>query len=281
MRYRLYLLAAALLWSTSGAAIKNCSLNGVQIAFARSLVAGLVLFLAFKEARIRPTLRIFLVGLAYAATVVLFVIATKATTSANAIFLQDTAPLWVLLWSPLILKERASKSELLAVPVFLGGLALFFLDQLTPSQVTGNLIALASGVAFSLCIVGLRLVKSEGAAATAWGNLIAAAVTLPFIFKGPSPTSLDFGLVLFLGIFQLGIPYALFAKGVTHVPAVEASLLILLEPVLNPVWTFFAAGERPGKFAIMGGAVILAATLWKTFTPSKANEVVDNERPTN
>lgn len=269
MRYRIYLLLAAVLWSTSGAAIKNCNLNGVQIAFGRSLVAALVLFLAFREARARPNKKIVLVGLAYAATVVLFVIATKATTAANAIFLQDTAPLWVLLWSPLLLKEKATRGELFAVPVFLVGLSMFFLDQLSAGQVVGNLIALASGVAFSLCIVGLRMVKGEGAAATAWGNVIAAVVTLPFIWSGPAPTSLDLGLVLFLGVVQLGIPYALFARGVTHVPAVEASLLILLEPVLNPVWTFLAAGERPGKWAIVGGAIILLATLWRTLTPAK------------
>lgn len=268
MKHRLYLLAAALLWSTAGAAIKNSSLNSLQIAFARSFVAAIVLFLILKEARRVPTKKVLLVALAYALTVVLFVIATKATTAANAIFLQDTAPLWVLLWSPWLLKEKPSRGELFAVPIFLLGLGLFFLDQLTPGQIFGNVVALASGVCFSLCIVGMRFLKTEGIVATAYGNLIAALIALPFIWSGPAPTPVDYGIILFLGVFQLAAAYTLFSKGVTHVPAVEASLLILLEPVLNPVWTFLTTGERPGKFAILGGLVILLATLWRTFLPS-------------
>jgi len=268
IRSRLLLLAAAVLWSTAGAAIKICQLSSWQIAGGRSLVAGLFLLLAVREARVRPTGRVLLVAIAYAFTVVLFVTATKLTTAANAIFIQDTAPLWVLLLSPWLLSETPSRGELLAIPVYAVGLSLFFLDDLSAGQLTGNLIALASGVAFALSILGLRLLRGDGPAALVWGNVLGAVVTLPMWSAGPAPRALDLALVLFLGVFQLGLAYLCFSRGLEKVPAVEASLLVLLEPVLNPVWTFLVAGERPGRWAIAGGAVVLAATAWRTLAPA-------------
>ncbi len=267
LRSRLLLLAAAVLWSTAGAAIKSCGLDGWQIAGGRSLVAALFLVAVVREARVLPTLRVLAVSVAYAFTVVLFVLATKLTTAANAIFIQDTAPLWVLLLSPWLLGERPTRGELLAIPVYGAGLGLFFLDELTAGQVTGNVVALASGVAFAISIVGLRLLRHEGPAALAWGNAIAAAVALPLWPHGPPATPPDLALVAYLGVFQLGLAYLAFSHGVTGTPAIEASLLILLEPVLNPVWTFLFAGERPGSWALAGGAVVLGATAWRTLVP--------------
>ncbi|HYO72392.1 MAG TPA: DMT family transporter [Archangium sp.] len=271
LRSRLCLLAAAVLWSTAGAAVKLCSLSAWQIASARSLIAALVLALAFPTGRTFPSRRGLATAVAYAVTVVSFIIANKLTTSANAIFLQDTAPLYVLLLSPLLLRERPSRSELAAVPVFLLGLSLFFLDQLAPGQFWGNVIALGSGVAFAMCILGLRAVGEEGSSVLVWGNLIAGFSVLAPSLGGPSPTALDAGLLVFLGVFQLGMAYALFHRGLRETPAVEASLLILLEPVLNPVWTFLLAGERPGPWALVGGAIILLATAWRTLLGSNAS----------
>jgi drug/metabolite transporter (DMT)-like permease len=264
---RLLILAAAVLWSTAGAAIKRCALDGWQIAGGRSLVAGLFLLVAVREARRLPNVRILLVSVAYACTVVLFVVATKLTTAANAIFIQDAAPLYVLVLSPLLLREVPTRGELLAVPVFGLGLALFFLDDLSGGQVTGNLVALGSGVAFAFSIIGLRLLREEAPAALVYGNLIAAVAALPVGLGGPTPTPVDLALVLYLGIFQLGLAYLCFSRGLLHTPAVEASLLMLLEPVLNPIWTFLAAGERPGPWALAGGAVVLSATAWRTLAP--------------
>jgi len=268
LKSRLYILAAALLWSSAGAAIKRCALDGWQIAGGRSAVAGLFFLLAVPAARRRPTRALLATAAAYALTVVLFVNATKLTTAANAIFIQSTAPLWVLLLSPWLLRERPTRAELLAVPVFGGGMALFFLDELSAGQAFGNAVALASGVAFGFCIVGLRRLREEGPAALAWGNLLAAAMSAPFAFSGPFPTPLDAGLVLFLGVFQLGLSYLAFSRGLLGTPALEASLLALLEPVLNPVWTYLVAGERPGPWALAGGAVVLAATAWRTVAPT-------------
>jgi drug/metabolite transporter, DME family len=268
VRHRLLLLAAAVLWSTAGAAIKSCGLNAWQISGGRALTAGLFLLAAVPAARRLPTRKVLLVGAAYAATTVLFVAATKLTTAANAIFIQDTAPLWVLLLSPVVLHERVTRGELFSIPVFALGLGLFFLDQLSPGQMAGNLMALASGVAFAASIVGLRALKEGGPAALVWGNLLAAAVALPMWPLGPAAGLTDLGLVLFLGVVQLGLAYLCFTLGVRGTKAVEASLLILLEPVLNPIWTFLVTGERPGAWALVGGAVILAATVWRTVQPA-------------
>ncbi|WP_375768235.1 DMT family transporter [Archangium gephyra] len=268
LRSRLYLLAAAVLWSTAGAAVKLSSLSAWQIASGRSLVAALVLALAIPAGRRLPSRRGLMAAVAYAATVVSFILANKLTTSANAIFLQDTAPLYVLLLSPLLLRERPSRGEMAAVPVFLLGLSLFFLDQLAPGQLWGNVVALGSGLAFALCILGLRAVGEEGSSVLVWGNVIAGLGVLLPALGGPAPTPLDIGMILFLGVFQLGLAYALFQRGLRETPAVEASLLILLEPVLNPVWTFLFAGERPGPWALVGGTIILLATAWRTLLGS-------------
>lgn len=269
-RSRLLLLAAAALWSTAGAAMKLCGLSGLQIAGGRSLVAGLFLLAALPEARRRPTARMALATVGYAATVVLFAVANKLTTAANAIFIQDSAPLWVLALSPLLLSERAGRGELLSIPVYALGLALFFLDELSPGQLTGNLLALAAGLAFALCIIGLRRAREDGPAALVLGNLLAAAAVLPLWSTGPVPRPLDLALLAYLGVFQLGLAYLCFARGIAHVPALEASLLVLLEPVLNPIWTFWIVGERPGPWALVGGAVVLAATAWRTAAPALA-----------
>ncbi|HEY6097879.1 MAG TPA: DMT family transporter, partial [Anaeromyxobacter sp.] len=267
LKSRFLILAAALLWSTAGAAIKSMGLDGWQIAGGRSLVAGLFLLATVREGRAWPTLPVLGVSVAYAFTTVLFVLATKLTTAANAIFIQDTAPLWVLLLSPFLLGERPTRGELLAVPIYGAGLGLFFLDELTSGQVLGNVVAALSGVAFAFCIVGLRRLRHDGPAALFWGNVLAAAATLPLWTRGPAATSLDLALVAYLGVFQLGLSYLAFTRGIRGTPAIEASLLVLLEPVLNPIWTFLFAGERPGPWALAGGAVVLGATAWRTVAP--------------
>jgi len=285
------ILAAAVLWSTAGAVMKSCELSGWQIAGGRSLIAGL-LFLPFLPRR-RPDLSILLTSFAYAATVVLFALANKLTTAANAIFLQNTAPLWVLPLSHWLLRERPERSALWSAPVFAFGLGLFFLDDLSPGQRLGNFLALGSGATFACCIVGLRknhlaehhlaehhlaehhLAPREAAegprdaslTALVFGNFIAALATMPFLAEGPSPHAMDLLILVYLGVFQLGLAYLCFARGVAQTSAFEASLLALLEPVLNPIWTFLVVGETPGPWALLGGSVILLATLWRAITP--------------
>jgi drug/metabolite transporter (DMT)-like permease len=267
VRSRLLLLAAAFLWSTAGAAMKLCQLSGWQIAGGRSLVAGVFLFAAVRSARQWPTWPVLATSAAYAATVIGFAVANKLTTAANAIFIQSTAPLWVVLLSPRVLGEHPSRAELWSVPVYAVGLACFFLDELSPGQMLGNWIALGAGLAFATCTIGLRKLRAGGASALVYGNGLAALLTAPLWLAGPAPGSADLLALGYLGVFQLGLAYLCFARGVAHTPALEASLLVLLEPVLNPIWTFIVAGERPGPWAIGGGAIVLGATLWRTLSP--------------
>ncbi|HYD40665.1 MAG TPA: EamA family transporter [Anaeromyxobacter sp.] len=274
---RLLLLAAAALWSTAGAAMKLCGLQGLQIAGGRSLVAGVFLLAVLPGARRWPSRRMILGVAGYAATVVLFATANKLTTAANAIFIQSSAPLWVLVLSPAVLRERADRSELLAIPVYALGLSLFFLDDLrTPGQLQGNLVALAAGLTFGLCIMGLRRAQEDAEAALVWGNLLAAAAVLPLWGQGPAPAGADLLLLAYLGVFQLGLAYLCFARGIARVPALEASLLVLLEPILNPIWTFAFTGERPGPWALAGAGVVLAATVWRTAAPALARRAASS-----
>jgi drug/metabolite transporter (DMT)-like permease len=268
VRSRLLILAAAALWSTAGAAIKLTALNAWQIAGGRSLVAALAVAAMVPASRVRPRPGVLAVALTNAVTVILFVVATKLTTAANAIFLQETAPLWVLLLAPLLLGERPSRGELLSIPVYAAGLALFFVDDLTAGQLTGKLCALGSGLAFGVTIVGLRHLREEGPGALLWGSVIAAVVTLPLWGSGPAATPADLALLLFLGVFQLALAYVCFARGLAGVTAVEASLLMLLEPVLSPIWAYLVVGERPGPWALGGGAIVLGAAAWRTVAPA-------------
>lgn len=272
---RLLIIIAAVLWSTAGAAMKLCQLSGPQIACGRSLVAGAFIWLAVPEARRAPTRRTIAVACAYAATVVLFSLSNKLTTAANAIFIQSTAPLWVLVLSPALLGERPARAQVLAVPVYGVGLALFFLDDLSPGQLAGNLLALCAGLSFGLNTIGLRRFHADGAGALVWGNLLAVLLTAPFVTSGPLPQPSDLALLLYLGVFQLGLAYVCFARAVRHLEALEASLLVLLEPVLNPIWTFIFAGERPGPWALAGGGIVVLATLWRTLAPRLSRSSTD------
>ncbi|WP_437745070.1 DMT family transporter [Sorangium sp. So ce1504] len=271
LRSRLMILAAAVLWSTGGAAIKLISLDGWQVASARAFIAALALGLAMPSARRLPSWRTLGVAAIYAAVMVLFVQATKLTTAANAIFLQSTSPVYVLLLSPWLLGERPSRGERVAAPIFILGLALFFLDQLSAGQLLGNALALLSGLAFALCIMRFRAAPDDNPAVLVWGNVLAWLGALPMALGGAArPGLVDLGLLVFLGAVQIGVATALFSRGMRHTPAVEASLLVLLEPVLNPVWALLLVGERPGIWSTVGGAVLLGATAWRVLMAARA-----------
>ncbi len=271
---RLEVVGAAVLFSTGGAAIKACQLGGWQVASFRSGIAVLAVLLMVPAARRRWSPAIWAVGLAYAGTMVLYVLANKLTTAANTIFLQDTAPLYILLLGPLLLGERARRSDAVLMAVMAAGMALFFVgvpepQTTAPAPLRGNLLALAAGICWALTIMGLRRLGREGeehgvaAAAVACGNLIAFGVTLPLALPAGPARPVDWALVAFLGVVQIGLAYVLLTRGVRGVPALETSLLLLVEPVLNPIWAWIVHGENPGLWSVLGGAVILGATAWR------------------
>ena len=287
-RARAAVLGAAVLFSTGGAAIKACALSGWQVASFRSGVAAIALAALIPGARParRPfgwPARTWLVGVAYAATLILFVLANKSTTAANAIFLQSTAPLYLLVLAPWLLGERASRRDLVLMLAIAGGLALFFVGsppaQITaPAPLTGNLLGGIAGITWALTLLGLRGLSREPAGslpAVVVGNLIAFAVALPMALgPGHAPIApLDAAVVFYLGVVQIGLAYLLLARGFREVPAFEGSLLILLEPTLSPLWAFIVHGERVETLALAGGALILAATTLKTWLDARRGGV--------
>jgi len=271
MPARLALALAAILFSTGGAAIKAVALNAWQTAGLRSLIAASILFILLPEARRGWTWRIVPTAAAYAACLMLFVHANKMTTSANAIFLQATAPAWLLLIGPLMLKEPVRRRDLLYSALLAVGMGLFFAgvpvgQQTAPKPFLGNVFAALSGLAWALTIAGIRMQArgqdSTGSLATVvLGNTLTAAAALPMAFP-VAATAADLSIILYLGVFQVGLAYIFLTRGMKHVQAFESSAILLLEPVLNPVWTWIVHGERTGSFALVGAAVIIAATLW-------------------
>lgn len=281
---RLQLVAAALLFSTGGAAIKYTSFDAWQVAGLRSAVAACAVLIAVPAARRGWNLRTLVVSAAYAATMVSFVVANKLTTSANAIFLQSTAPLYIVLASPWLLRERIRGRDWVVLLAIALGLSLFFVGTSepiasAPDPWRGNLVALASGLLWASTVLGLRWLatrttvaygpgKSEVAATVALGNILAAAACLPWALPVSGSTQ-DWITILYLGVFQIGLAYVLLTAGLGRVPALEASLLLLVEPVFNPVWAWLVQGERVTLWALLGGAIIIGATSTKAWLDSR------------
>ena len=268
---RLLIAAAALLWSTGGLAIKLVPLPAMGVVFWRSLVAGLVILAAFRPSRASWRHAAPSTVIVYALMILTFVSATKMTTAANAIFLQYTGPLYVLALAPFVLKEPFRRADAAAVAVALLGMSLFFVGRLDPGALAGNLVAVLSGVFFGLTVLLLRRDASGDAIPSVIaGNLAAAALALPFAWGNLALDLRGVALVLFLGVFQMGISYILFVRGLGTVPAAEASLLGMLEPTFNPLWAFLGLGETPSGWASLGGLIVLAAVGARTLLGGRA-----------
>jgi drug/metabolite transporter (DMT)-like permease len=282
-RARLQLIGAAVLFSTGGAAIKAADFSGWQIASFRSGIAAVALLLLTPAVlngwTLRPAQgrlgRAAIVGIAYAGCLTLFVLANRLTTAANTIFLQSTAPLYLLILAPWLLKEPVRRRDLGFMLVVGLGLMLFFvgLEQpvvSAPDPLQGNLLALASGFFWALAVCGLRwLTAGEGRgsplAAVVLGNLFAFLLALPFALPVGAHSIGDWSLIVYLGIFQIALAYVLVTSAINHIPALEASVILLIEPVLNPIWAWVVQGEVPGAWALLGGAIILGATTAKSW----------------
>ena len=276
-RDRLMVLVAAILFSTGGAAVKACSLSGWQIASFRSAVAVLAILVFVPASRRGWTRHTWLVGITYAGTMISFVLANKLTTAANAIFLQGSAPLYVLLLGPWLLGEKTRLRQLLLMATIAVGMVFFFIgsqpvSSTAPDPIAGNIFGMATGLCYGLCIMGLRWIGRDSddigptTAAVCCGNLIAALVVLPMALPVSSSTPTDWAMVIFLGVVQIGIAYAFLVRGVSRVPALEASLILLAEPVLSPLWAWMFHGEIPTIWAALGGAIILGATVTMALT---------------
>jgi drug/metabolite transporter (DMT)-like permease len=278
LRARAFVLAAAVLFSTAGAAVKACSLSAWQITAFRAAIAAVSVLVLVPTSRGRWTRRTVLTGLAGAATMTLFVGATKRTTAASAIFLQATAPLWVFVLSPLLVGEaRRGRDVPIMIAIGIGMLGLVFGADApvasAPAPALGNVLAAASGLTWALAILGLRASAHDppsGDTALVAGNVFAAAATLPLALPVGGGSTTDWLVIVFLGVVQVACAYAFFVRGLRGVPALEAALLMLIEPVLNPLWAWWLQGERVGATTLVGGTVVLAAIATRSILDAPA-----------
>jgi drug/metabolite transporter (DMT)-like permease len=263
----LLVAGAALLWSTGGIAIKWLEEPPLKIAFYRSATAAVALGALLRPRGWRWT-PAFLAGLAsYAACLTTFVLATKWTSAANAIFLQYCGVVWVLVFAPLVLHEPFRRRDAAAIAVAFGGMLLVFVGRFEARGYAGEIAALFSSVFFAALVLALRRERGTGAeAVVTYGNVLAAAVLFPFVRADLGVPARSAAVLLFLGVVQIAGAYALFVRGLKHVTATEASLVGMLEPIFNPVWVFLFLGERPPGLSILGGAIVLGAVAWRTVT---------------
>lgn len=261
----LAVVLTALLWSSGGLLIKLISLTSMQLSFFRCLIAAIVFAVIFRKKVLKINKLAILNAVFYATVLTLFVIATKTTTAANAIFLQSTAPIYVLIFEPILNKTNWEKINILTIAVCFFGMFLFFTGELSPGHLEGNIIALLAGVAFAAFFLGMRKNGKEyQQSAIFYGNVIVAIICIPFILELETISFTDLWMVSFLGVFQIAAAYAIFTYGIKRILAVEASIISMLEPVLNPVWVFLGYGEVPSTFAIIGGIIIILAITMRT-----------------
>lgn len=271
-----FVLLAVLLWSSGGVLIKFTTLDAFTVNFGRSLLAAMTVAVFTRRKGLKLDGFTLLTAFLYAGTLTCFVYANKTTTAANAIFLQYTAPVYILILSPFVLKEKFRFSDFVTVAVCLGGMSLFFLEEqgstdgLAPNVYLGNFAALLSGVFFGLYFVLLRhprsLANKNSAVSVFYGNLLIVLLMLPFLINNPpQPNAADLTAIFFLGIFQIGIAYVLFTRGIAEgVRSLDASIIGFIEPFLNPIWVFLFLGEKPSRWAIFGGIIIICAVVVHT-----------------
>ncbi|GIU81034.1 MAG: EamA/RhaT family transporter [Acidobacteria bacterium] len=273
-------LLAVLLWSTGGIFIKLTDLNAFAVNAGRSFLAALVVAVFTYKKGLKLEKFTILTSLLYAGTLSCFVYATKTTYAANAIFLQYTAPVYILLLSPFILKEKFKAVDLITVVLCLIGMSLFFFENqpetsTAPNVFLGNLVGLLSGLFFGLYFIFLRHPKSlknpNTAISVFYGNLLVVLMMMPFIVQDlPKPDLKDILAIFFLGVFQIGLAYIFFTEGIARgVRSLDASIIGFVEPLLNPVWVFIFLGEVPSKWALVGGLVIIATVAFHTIAISR------------
>lgn len=265
----LLIVCTAILWSFGGLLIKLVPWDAMTIIGVRSVFAGLVMAVYMRRPRITFSFPVVTGALALSATTVLFVYANKLTTAANAIVLQYTAPIFVLIISIVFLKKRARAIDIAAVIVVFIGMALFFFDQLRADAMLGNVLACLSGITFAGVFVMNKAPGAKPEESVLLGHIINAVIGLPFAISNVTPDPMAWGAIALLGIFQLGVAYVLFTIGIKLTQPISASLICTLEPLLNPLWVFLLQGEAPGLWALIGGVVVIATVVTYNISDTK------------
>lgn len=272
-----YIAFTAFLWSSSGLFIKILTLNAYQISFYRSIIAAVTLliisFAKHKTVKFEFDKLTVLASSFYAGILIFFVVANKLTTSANAIFLQFTAPIYLLFLEPFFLKTKFRRKDLITIIICIIGMALFFMGKLELGNIYGNLIAIAAGICFAMFSLFVKWKKTLGNENTIisiiYGNLLVGIICFPLVFNEIAISSTQLYVLLYMGVVQIGISYFIFNIGIKYVSATESMIIGMLEAIFNPIWVFFGVGEVPAPTAVIGGIIIFAAILIHNFLPAR------------
>ncbi|MGH2574366.1 MAG: DMT family transporter [Ignavibacteria bacterium] len=282
----IYISFSALLWSTSGFFIKFLSINAFQISFYRSSIAAatvLVISLLRKQKLTFNTdITSILGSIFYAGILVLFVVATKLTTAANAIFLQFTAPIYLLVLEPVFLKTKFENKNLITIIICIVGMFLFFFGKLEPGDIYGNIFAIMSGICFALFTLILKWKKQKKEAENTLysvivGNALVSFICFFIVYPHFSINLTETFSLLYMGIFQIGISYIIFNEGIKYVSATESLIIATMEAIFNPIWVFLGIGEVPSIYSIAGGLIIMTAILWRNLSGRTEKKVLHVE----
>ncbi|NLY66881.1 MAG: DMT family transporter [Tissierellia bacterium] len=270
-RYKgiVFAVIASILWSTGGLLVKLSNWHPLAISGGRSLIAALVMLVYLRRPKITKSKAQIIGAITYSTTVMFFVIANKLTTAANAILLQYTSPIFVALLGVWILKEKIHWYDIVSILVVFLGMGLFFIQGVDRGNILGNIIAILAGFSLACTTISLRLQKEGSAVETTWlGNILTFVLALPFIIQ-VKIDAINLIIILILGIFQLGISYILYVNALKYISALEAILITVLEPLLNPVWVYVFTGEAPGIYALIGGSIVILTILIRSVYVSK------------
>ncbi len=269
------------MWSTGGLFIKVIKLDAFQISFFRSVIAALTIYLIIRLKKQKVKFQFDLISnlcaISYSGILILFVMATKLITAANAIFLQFTAPIYLLFLEPIFLKTKFKISNLITIAFCFLGMMLFFFGKLEIGDITGNLLAICSGICFALFSLFLKWKKQisnngNDIGSVILGNFLVGLIVLPFIFENLYFDSIQYIALLYLGIFQIGVSYMIFNAGLKYVTATESMIIAMLEAVFNPIWVFIGIGEKPSDYAILGGIIIFITILLHNLSSVRKNK---------
>ena len=282
----IYISLAALLWSSGGLFIKILTLDAFQISFYRSAIAAVTIIVISKANKKKLTYEFDIISvlcsLCYALVLIMFVVAAKLTKVANAIFLQFTAPIYLLILEPIFLKTKFEKKNLIALIFCFAGMVLFFFGKLELSGIQGNLIAIGSGISFALFTLFLKWKKQihkteDTMIYIVVGNILVCIFCLPLMINNLTLDLTQFLILLYMGIFQIGISYIIFNEGVKYISATESMIIAMLEAILSPIWVFLGVGEVPSGYAIAGSLIILITIVWRNLflKPGEKIEIIE------
>ena len=281
----IYISFTAFLWSSSGLFIKVLNINAFQISFFRSAIAALTIFfvtiLRKKKVKFEFDTVSNLSAFFYAGILILFVIATKMTTAANAIFLQFTAPIYLVILEPIFLKTKFESKNLITIIICIFGMVLFFFGRLELGNIYGNLLAICSGICFAMFSLLLKYKKirknsNNTIQSAIMGNVLVAVITFFLVFPSFSLSMSEALILIYMGVIQIGISYIIFNEGIKYVSATESMIIATLEAIFNPIWVFAGIGEAPSVYAIIGGLIIFSAIIWRNFNKKEKQLIVSS-----